>query len=61
MRGKMAGKKIEVKKMGGKLPDARLYARLERLVEQLSKAPMSGIPQACGSVHESKAAYRFLG
>jgi hypothetical protein len=47
--------------MAAKLPDARLYARLERLVEQLSKAPMSGIPQACGSVHESKAAYRFLG
>jgi hypothetical protein len=47
--------------MAANLPDARLYARLERLVEQLSKAPMSGIPQACGSVHESKAAYRFLG
>lgn len=61
MRGKMGGKKIEVQKMGGKLPDARLYGRLERLVEQLSKAPMSSIPQACGSVHESKAAYRFLG
>jgi hypothetical protein len=43
------------------LPDARLYARLERLVSQLSQAPTSGIPQACGSVQESKAAYRFLG
>jgi hypothetical protein len=47
--------------MGAKLPDVRLYARLERLVEQLSKSPNRGIPQACGSVHESKAAYRFLG
>ena len=47
--------------MAGKLADARLDARLARLVEQLSKAPLSGIPQACGSVHESKAAYRFLG
>lgn len=57
----MEGKKVEDKQMGAKLPDARLYARLERLVEQLSQAPLSGIPQACGSVHESKAAYRFLG
>lgn len=47
--------------MVAKLPDARLYARLDRLAEQLGKSPMSGIPQACGSVHESKAAYRFLG
>jgi Transposase DNA-binding len=59
---KIEGIKIkERKKMAANLPDARLYARLERLVEQLSAAPMSGIPQACGSVHESKAAYRFLG
>jgi hypothetical protein len=47
--------------MGVKLPDARLAARLERLVEQLSEAPDRGIPQACGSAGESKAAYRFLG
>lgn len=44
-----------------RLPDVRLYGRLERLVEQLSKAPTESIPQACGSVHETKAAYRFLG
>ena len=44
-----------------RLPDARLYERLERLVEALSKGPEQSIPQACGSVHESKAAYRFLG
>jgi len=43
------------------LPDGRLYERLERLVEALSKAPEQSIPQACGSVAASKAAYRFLG
>lgn len=43
------------------LPDRRLEARLERLVEQLSGAVGKSIPQACGSVHEAKAAYRFLG
>lgn len=49
----------EARKTG--LPDVRLQERLERLVEQLSQAPDKSIPQACGSVHESKAAYRFLG
>ncbi len=44
-----------------RLPDARLYERLDRLVEALSKAPEQSIPQACGSVAETKAAYRFLG
>lgn len=44
-----------------RMPDARLYERLERLVEALRKAPSESIPQACGSVHEAKAAYRFLG
>jgi len=44
-----------------RLPDVRLYERLGRLVEQLSQAPDKSIPQACGSVHERKAAYRFLG
>lgn len=44
-----------------RLPDSRLAARLERLVEQLSGAMGKSIPQACGSVHETKAAYRFLG
>jgi hypothetical protein len=47
--------------MSKELPDARLSRRLEILVEQLSQQPEAGIPQACGSVHESKAAYRFLG
>jgi hypothetical protein len=52
---------METGRQAGGLPDARLDARLERLVEQLSAAPDKSIPQACGSVHESKAAYRFLG
>lgn len=48
-------------KEGKGLADKRLRERLERLVEQLSQAPDKSIPQACGSVHETKAAYRFLG
>lgn len=47
--------------MSVRLPDVRLEVRLERLVEQLSVAMDKSIPQACGSVHEVKAAYRFLG
>ena len=43
------------------LPDSRLNARLDRLVERLSAGLDKSIPQACGSVHETKAAYRFLG
>ena len=43
------------------LADKRLEERFERLREQLSKKPEHSIPQACGSVHEVKAAYRFLG
>jgi len=43
------------------LPDERLKQRLELLVEQLSGCPEGSIPQACGSVADSKAAYRFLG
>ncbi len=44
-----------------RLPDVRLYERLERLVEALSKAPEQSIPQACGSAADTKAAYRFWG
>jgi hypothetical protein len=47
--------------MNAKLPDVRLEARLERLVEQLGAALDQSIPQACGSAPEIKAAYRFLG
>ena len=44
-----------------RIPDKRLEARFGRLREQLSQKPGASIPQACGSVHEAKAAYRFLG
>jgi hypothetical protein len=43
------------------LPDERLEKRLAVLVEQFSQSPGHSIPQACGSVHDAKAAYRFLG
>ena len=43
------------------LGDERLNDRLARLVEQLSQAPDQSIPQACGGLADSKAAYRFLG
>jgi hypothetical protein len=43
------------------LPDVRLDERLEQLVGQFSAAVDKSIPQACGSAHETKAAYRFLG
>ncbi len=42
------------------LADARLQARLSRLVEELSAAPERSIPAACGAWHETKAAYRFF-
>ncbi len=45
----------------GRMPDGRLYERLDRLVEALSKAPEQSIPHACGSVSATKAAYRFWG
>ena len=44
-----------------KLPDKRLVERFERLQTQLSENPEESIPLATGSVHEAKAAYRFLG
>jgi hypothetical protein len=43
------------------LPDKRLEGRFRRLREQLSERPEDSLPEACGSVHEVKAAYRFLG
>jgi hypothetical protein len=43
------------------LPDLRLQYRLEQLVEQFSASLSQSIPQACGSAHDTKAAYRFLG
>ncbi len=45
----------------GYLADKRLEEGFGRLREQLGKQPEASIPQACGAVHEVKAAYRFLG
>jgi hypothetical protein len=47
--------------MAQQLPDKGVEERFERLREQLNESPEDSIPQACGSVHETKAAYRFLG
>lgn len=43
------------------LGDTRLNQRLEWMVMKLSARPGTSIPHACGSAHESKSAYRFLG
>jgi hypothetical protein len=43
------------------LPDKRLEERYVRLRQQVSERPEASLTEACGSVHESKAAYRFLG
>ena len=42
------------------LPDQRLEERLSRLVELLSAAPERSLPDACGTWHDTKAAYRFF-
>lgn len=42
------------------LGDQRLNERLGRIVERVSAAPTSSLPQACGAWHETKAAYRFF-
>jgi len=42
------------------LPDVRLGRRLKQLVDSFMSQPEASIPQACGSVEASKAAYRFF-
>jgi hypothetical protein len=42
------------------LPDARLNARLERLLTHLAEKPLDAFPQALPDCHQAKAAYRFL-
>src|SRR5258708_4161336 len=61
-RGKEEGVKWKKRRpmMRQELLDKRLGERFARLREQLNKQPEASIPQACGSGHESKAAYRFL-
>lgn len=43
-----------------KLCDKRLNKRLGKLLDNLSEKPNSSIPQACGSIGATKAAYRFF-
>lgn len=45
---------------GAALGDPRLTKRLIRLVDDLSAEPTKSIPQACGGLAETKAAYRLL-
>ena len=45
---------------GAKFSDARLGARLQKMIEKLAQLPEASIPQAMGSWSETKAAYRFL-
>ena len=42
------------------LSDNRLNKRLCRVLKQLSENPTDSIPTACGSWHETKAAYRLF-
>jgi Transposase DNA-binding/Transposase Tn5 dimerisation domain len=42
------------------LPDARLHARLERLLTHLALRPLDSLPQALPDCHQAKAAYRFF-
>jgi hypothetical protein len=39
--------------------DIRLTDRMMRLVEKLSERPGASVPEACGKIAETKAAYRF--
>jgi hypothetical protein len=42
------------------LPDRRLNARLEAILDQLASRPTGSIPSACGGYAETAAAYRFF-
>jgi hypothetical protein len=42
------------------LPDKRLNARLEEILDQLGTRPTGSIPCACGGYAETAAAYRFF-
>ena len=51
---------IEAELGGTKLGDARLTSRLLEMTGMFYDKPLANIPQACGSVSATKAAYRFL-
>src|SRR5512137_427818 len=42
------------------LPDQRLRRRLQMIATAFAQQPTASIPQACGSLAEAKAAYRFV-
>jgi hypothetical protein len=42
------------------LPDKRLNARLQEILDQLASRPTGSIPSACGGHAETAAAYRFF-
>ena len=47
--------------MAHQRPEKRREERFERWREELNESAEDSIPQGCGSVHETKAAYRLLG
>jgi hypothetical protein len=51
---------IEAELGGADMGDARLTARLLEITGKFYDNPTANIPQACGSSHDAKAAYRFL-
>lgn len=51
---------IEAELGGANMGDARLTARLLEITGKFYEKPTANIPQACGSPHAAKAAYRFL-
>jgi hypothetical protein len=51
---------IEAELGGAGMGDARLTARLLQITGKFYEKPTANIPQACGSAHAAKAAYRFL-
>jgi len=45
--------------LGGDFGDVRLTDRMMRLVQKLSKRPGASVPEACETMADTKAAYRF--
>lgn len=51
---------IEAELGAAEMGDTRLTARLLQITGKFYEKPTANIPQACGSAHAAKAAYRFL-
>jgi hypothetical protein len=58
--GDRSGRLEDAEVAAGSIPDKRLQRRLRRLLEQLSAAPGTSIPAACGDWAATKATYRFF-